>query len=63
MAILFCQHELAQFYSALGWTKAAPGTIASTSDAPLCMVRHASTSEPDLVAKLQRTPLTLRTAW
>lgn len=63
IAILFCEDELVRFYSALGWTAAPAGTIASAADIPRAMVRHAPADGPDLIARLLRTPIVVATAW
>lgn len=63
IAILFCERDLVSFYSARGWTSALTGSIVSPADGAIAMVRHTSMSGPNLIAELERSPLTLASAW
>jgi len=63
VAVLFCQNELARFYSAHGWVPAPVGGIQSASKAPVTMVRAASARGAEISACLSTTPLILDSAW
>ncbi len=63
LAILFCERELAGFYSAHGWESAPAGAIQSPSNAPVTMTLAGSARGAHISAGLTSTPLILGTAW